>query len=106
MAAPTPIHRDPDADGDDFGCVGRGAKTGNVAIVTLLTEARRLLDARTFAETDALVEFLQLRLEELEAECDCGCCDTVVKENIFATLHDAVENAGLEPIDQAAIYGW
>ena len=106
MAAPTPIHRDPDADGDDYGCVGRDAAKANRAVASLVSEVCRRLAAGGFGKSDRVLEFVRARLEEIESEHDCGCCDTLVKENVFAAVHDAVTNAGLKPIDQRAIYGW
>ena len=55
MASPSPIHRDPDQDGDDFGCVGRNAGKANAAIGVFVVEAVRLLEADEFTEGDELV---------------------------------------------------
>lgn len=106
MAAPTPIHRDPDADGDDYGCVGPNAEDGNSAVAELVADVRHLLNAGTLGDAEEILSVVRTRLEEIDEECDCGSCDTIVKENVFAALHDAVESAGLEPIDQILIYGW
>jgi hypothetical protein len=106
MPPPSPIHRDPDLDGDDYGCVGRNARKANAAIAKLVTESRDRLNAGEFGDGDELVYFVRARLERLSKQYDCGSCDTIVKENVFAALHDAVEKAGIEPIEQIEIYGW
>lgn len=106
MAAPTPIHRDPDADGDDYGCVGRSARRANAAVAALVARAQRELAAGTFDDPDALIDFVHSGLTGLAARYDCGSCDTIVKENVFAALHEAARSAGLEPIHPSSIYGW
>ena len=106
MAAPTPIHRDPDADGDDYGCIGRNAKKGNVAIAKFVTEVCDRLSDGEFEDGEELIDFVREHLAYLDNLYDCGSCNTVVKENVFCALQSAVESAGLEDVDPKQIYGW
>lgn len=106
MAAPTPIHRDPDVDGDDYGCVGLNARKANAAIAYLVADMRIRLRARKFGNTDELVNFVRSRLKQFSDLYRCGSCDTIVKENVFAALHEAIEKSGLEGVDQMELCGW
>jgi hypothetical protein len=106
MAAPTPIHRDPDLDGDDYGCIGRNKRKGNAAIAALVLDARRSLMAGAFADADEVVDFIRAGLEEILYRYGCGSYDTIVKENVFAALHDAVDETAIGRVDRRQIYGW
>jgi hypothetical protein len=105
MAAPTPIHRDPEVDGDDYGCVGRNRARGNAAVAKLVADAADQLKAGGFADGGELFSFVHAQLKQLEERHACGSCDTIVKENIFAALGQAMAKAGIE-IDQMDLYGW
>jgi len=106
MARPSPIHRDSDADGDDFGCVGRNRKRGNKEVARLVGSAETRLAAGDFEDGDDLIEFIRSELELVSARYDCGCCDTVVKENVFAALADVITGSKIPGFDQLEIYGW
>ena len=102
----SPIHRDPHTDGDDFGCLGRNRSKGNRAIVQLLDSARQCLNLGEFSDGEDLVDYLREELEDIEREYDCGCCDTVVKENVMAALTDLIKESKLKDYDGTQIYGW
>lgn len=106
MPAPTPLHRDPENDGDDFGCVGRRARSGNRAVARLVESVGAHLRAGEFTEAIDVVSFVSEELEAIEDKYDCGCCDTVVKENVFAALMETMNSAGINDFDSTTIYGW
>ncbi len=105
MSAPSPIHRDPEVDGDDYGCLGRNAARGNTAIAKLVADACSGLSAGVFLDGEELIAFVRRRLTALANRYDCGCCDTIVKENIFAAIYNSIRAAGIK-VDQKQIYGW
>jgi hypothetical protein len=105
MAAPTPLHRDPNADRNDYGCLGRNAAKANSAIANLVSVACDQLNARDFEDGEDLLDFVRAHLKALDKQYDCGSCDTTVKENVFAALGDAMAKAGVE-IDQMDLYWW
>jgi hypothetical protein len=106
MTAPSPIHRDPDRDGDNFGCIGRQAAKGNLVVYRLVNEVIRRLKSGEFKNGDEFFDFVQCKLEHIDSQYDCGICDTIVKENMFAALRPACIDAGLRDIDWKCIYGW
>ena len=106
MARPTPIHRDPDIDGDDFGCIGSQASKGNRAVARLVGDTRAHIRAGDFFEGGDILSFVREGLEQIAERFNCSCCDTVVKENVFAALADAMESAEISDFDQMEIYGW
>lgn len=106
MAAPSPIHRDPDTDGDNYGCIGARARDGNSEIARLVAEAIALVRVRECRSGDEVIGFLRFRLEQLERKYHCGACDTIVKENVVAALQPVMRRAGLEEIDEGDVYGW
>jgi len=105
VSAPTPIHRDPD-EGDDFGCVGPHAAEANAAVALLVDDVRGHLKAGNFIESSELISFVRVRLERLGNLYDCGSCDTVVKENVFAAFSDIMDEHGPADFDRMGVYGW
>lgn len=106
MPAPSPIHRDPDGGCDDYGRIGPHAAEGDAAISALVDEACRRLSAGNFIDWTGLLHFIRCALERVQDQHDCGSCDTVVKENVFGALNEAVVNAQLENLNYMDIYGW
>ncbi|HEY1683911.1 MAG TPA: hypothetical protein VGG19_04035 [Tepidisphaeraceae bacterium] len=106
MRKPSPIHRDPTTDGDDYGCIGRTAKKGNRAVAELVESIKRDLHLRCLADGSELIEQVRLHLEEIDRRYDCGACDTIVKENVLFALADAIADAGLSDFSPMQIYGW
>jgi hypothetical protein len=105
MSAPSPIHRDPDKDGEDYGCVGRYAAQGNAAVSRLVEDVIAQLDEGELCGGEAVVAFMRTELEGISSRYNCGCCDTVVKENAFYAIDEALTKAGIA-IDSMTIYGW
>jgi hypothetical protein len=95
---PSPLHRDPETDGDDYGCFSDGA---NREVARVVAEAIEGIGSGTLDDQDAIVDFVRRRLRAIGS----GATDTIVKENVFQALWPAIEEAGIA-FDHMVIYGW
>ena len=96
---PSPLHRDPDEDGDDYGCFTDEA---NALVAQLVEDAAEQIGSGSLRTSRAVVAFVRDRLTRIH---DAGATDTVVKENVFYALNDALSTAGIY-VEPNAIYGW
>ncbi|MFW6061593.1 MAG: hypothetical protein ACOC93_02175 [Planctomycetota bacterium] len=99
MTRPSPIHRDPEEDGADYGCFSDEA---NTAVSQGVEQIAAQIDGGEITDGDSVIHAMQDLLTPWRRE---GATDTVVKENVAQALAPHVESAGIE-IDQMAIYGW
>jgi len=77
-----------------------------VAVSRLVRQVQRDLNAGDFVEGGELVEHVRFHLEQIDQKYQCGCCDTVVKENVFHALMAAIRKADLVNFNRMEIYGW
>jgi hypothetical protein len=84
----------------------RWSRGGNIALSQLVDEASSRLKTGSFRSGRQFLRFVRRELECICETYDCGCLDTVVKENVFIALQRAASNAGLSDFDQMEIYGW
>ena len=98
MTAPSPIHRDPERDGDDYGCF---TKRANRRVAAGVRRIEKMLREGDIKDEDSLVECAQDILKNISAEAT----DTIVKENFFFAIADAIKAAGFD-FDPMRIYGW
>lgn len=106
MAAPSPIHRDPASDGDDYGCLGRYAGEGNEAVGKLVAETVHRLKTGEFVDAEEVAQHVRVELQQISKRYDCGSCDTIVKENVFAALQPLMAKSRLGEIQAVDLYGW
>lgn len=97
MATRSPLHRDPETDGDDYGCI---PKTGNKHVAKIVRDAVTAIESGALSTSDDVIDFVRPRLERVPSGCD-----TIVKENVFQALDEALAAAGIH-IESMAIYGW
>ncbi len=96
---PSPLHRDPIEDGDDYGCFTDEA---NAMVAQVVEDAIEHTGSGTLGDGRAVVAFVRSRLTKIHG---AGATDTVVKENVFYALDEALSAAGIR-IEPYAIYGW
>jgi hypothetical protein len=102
MSRPSPLHRDPDEDGGDFGCYGETPAeeaANNRLVAELVARLEEACLAGAYETYEDLVAELRAGLRRIPG----GATDTVVKENCALALEEVAE--GL-PGDRMAIYGW
>lgn len=94
---PSPLHRDPDVDPNDWGVY---TKRANRQISLLVQTTIALIESGQLTNGADVVDHVRTALQQIPA-----AADTIVKENVFLALEDALSTAGvfLEPM---AIYGW
>ncbi len=95
---PSPIHRDPEVDGDGYGCFTDEA---NAAVAELVQEVIEKIDTLELTDGDAVVKFVKPRLKAVRN----GATDTVVKENVFQALDEAMTQNGIR-VEAMDLYGW
>lgn len=89
MTAPTPLHRDPDHDGDDYGCFSAAR---NASVAALVASAEEKITSQEFTTVQELLRYVDIGL------CGIGreATDTVVRENVYQALMPAVEKAEID----------
>ena len=95
---PSPIHRDPDLDGDDYGCFTDEA---NQQVAELVERVREAIESGDLDNAEAIVDEVKEGLQPIGQ----GATDTVVKENVFQALNTALCEADIR-VGAAEIYGW
>jgi hypothetical protein len=95
---PSPLHRDPDQDGDDYGGIEPevNAKIAEVVLNTINGIRLGMLE-----DAEDVVEYVKARLRAIGR----GATDTIVKENVFYDLDRALSDAGIH-IEAKLLYGW
>lgn len=94
---PSPIHRDPEEDGDDYGCFTAAA---NEAVSAVVKHVKLHLRHHVLTTADEVVDYVRTRLRKIGE----GACDTVVKENVFYALDEDLKKANIAVGYE--IYGW
>lgn len=87
MTAPTPIHRDPEHDGEDYGCFTDEANAKVAAVVA--TAEQKIRDEFSYAAE--LIQFVHSHLKGIGD----GAGDTVVLENVFQALLPVLNDVGI-----------
>lgn len=94
---PSPLHRDPETDGDDYGVY---TDENNAKVAGVVRDAIAAIKSGALHDSDDVIDFVRPRLERIPS-----ACDTIVKENVFGALDEALSEAGIH-IEPFAIYGW
>lgn len=97
MGNPSPLHRDPDHDGDDYGAF---SDEDNVIISNWVQEIISQLERGVALSTDEVLREMQELLRGIQ-----GGTDTIVKENVAIALAPVMEEHGLNSFG-SDIYGW
>jgi hypothetical protein len=95
---PSPLHRDPDQDGDYYGCFTDAA---NAKVAKVVEYAISGIRHGLLKDDEAVVSFVRAQLKTIGE----GSTDTIVKENVFYALDEALSEAGIH-IEARLIYGW
>ena len=95
---PSPLDRDPEVDGDDYGCCD---DEGNAQVAMLVDDLIDQIATGSFHDGDDLIEVMRRGLKSIGDEAT----DTIVKENVRNTLLEAVDRAALR-VNWGGIYGW
>lgn len=97
MTAPSPLHRDPNSDDQDYGCFTARA---NQRVARVVARTRTLIVSGQLTTGESVVDYVRGRLRKIPS-----ATDTIVKENVFHALAADMNAADLY-FDWLTIYGW